>query len=80
MVDTRGEALEAIVEALVEAREERLAMYGKEAFSAAAMSSTFAGPSAVSDTFELVEAFGVPPKIMPDIFELIEVFSSAPFS
>ena len=79
LADCRTDALEAIVEARVEALEERLVeMKGNEDTSAAAMSSIiFSGwVPLVSDTFELVDAFGVPPKRMLEILELMEALST----
>merc|ERR1719500_2110652 len=69
-----------MVEARVEALDERLAeMKGNEDTSAAAMSSIIFSAGwvpLVSETFELVDAFGVPPKRMLEILELMEALST----
>ena len=79
LADCRTDAFEARVEARVEALEDRLAeMNGKEDTSADARSSiTFSDcVPFVSETLELVEALGVPPKSMFEILELIEALST----
>ena len=79
LADCRTDAFEARVEARVEALEDRRAeMNGKEDTSADARSSiTFSDcVPFVSETLELVEALGVPPKSMFEILELIEALST----
>ena len=79
LADCRTDAFEARVEARVEALEDlRAEMNGKEDTSADARSSiTFSDcVPFVSETLELVEALGVPPKSMFEILELIEALST----